>query len=324
MSQKFTHTDEKLQAENSYLLDELEMAYRQMEGILSVSDLETQIAYQELRSRNEELQRRLSEIEQAHAQLKQAQRMLVHSERMSAMGQMASAIIHEINNPLAVISGHLELLLKEENSEDHEFVFTAMHRGTQRLKDLTRNILTFSRRKHAEVIDLNLNSVCDDLLMFFLPLTREIDLRTSLDYELPEVRGDAAQIEQVITNLLVNALDATRGVDRGQIEISTGVATPSQLASEEAERGRSVFRALNSEENDSAMAFAEVRDNGPGIAVDAMAAIFEAFFTTKDENVGTGLGLAICRSIADSCRGEILLASKVGEGTSFRFFLPLS
>ena len=324
MSRKSTPNDEKLQAENTYLLDELEMAYRQMEGILSVSDLETQIAYQELRARNRELQQRLSEIEQAHVQLKQAQRMLVRSERMSAMGQMASAIIHEINNPLAVISGHLELLLKEENTEEQEFVFTAMHRGTQRLKDLTRNILNFSRKKHAEVSDLNLNSVCDDLLTFFLPLTQGIDVHTSFNFELPEVRGDATQIEQVITNLLVNALDATRNVDRGLIEIATGAAAAEEVASEEEERGWSVFRALSSDVDDVPMAFAEVRDNGPGIATESMAEIFEAFFTTKDENVGTGLGLAICRSIADSCRGEILLASKVGEGTSFRFFLPLS
>ncbi|MFA6108075.1 MAG: ATP-binding protein [Candidatus Latescibacterota bacterium] len=316
---------EALKAEKAYLLDELEMAYRNMEGILSTADYETQITYQELRKRNQELQRRLVELESAHSRLQEAQRMLVRSERMSAMGQMAAAIVHEINNPLAVIAGQVEMLFSAGGRTKEKESLGAILHASVRLKDLTQNILNFSRRKQTEPCLVDLTSLADEVLAFFLPITRHIDVQTDLAIGLPEIMGDAAQVEQVLTNFVVNALDATRNRPGAQLLIATGEGTIAAIAAAEQAAGRAVRLAIKAESQSQQRpcVFAAVEDNGPGMAPETMEEIFEAFFTTKGEEKGTGLGLAICRSIAESFQGNILVASRVDAGASFRLFLPI-
>jgi two-component system NtrC family sensor kinase len=317
---------EALKAENLGLLDELESAYRHLEEILGTKNYETEIAYQELRKRNQALQERLAELQRAHSQLQEAQRLLVRAERLSAMGQMAAAIVHEINNPLTVLSGRVQMLLMKERVEYREEL-KRIQEATLALMDMTRNILRFARQKRTEQVPftpLDLNSLIDQVLDFFQPLMKKIEVRRNLAPGLPQLLGNAAQIEQVLTNFLLNAADAMEDQQHGQLTISTGKASLVELLGQEQARRRATCLAIQKGESELPREglWISVEDNGPGIAAETMGQIFEAFFTTKGEDQGTGLGLAICRSIAESFQGNILVSSRPGEGASFWLFLP--
>lgn len=311
---------EALKAERVSLLDELETAYKQLEEVLSTKNYETEITYQELRKRNQELQQNLAELQET-------QHMLVHSERLSAMGQMAAAIVHEINNPLTVLSGRVQMLLARERLEYRDEI-VLIREATTRLTEMTRNILRFARRKHLDqvALPLDLNPLIEEILNFFLPLMKKIDLRTELTPVLPQVWGNAAQIEQVMTNLMVNAADAIEDQPERELLVSTGRGNLAGILATEQERGWETRFALPVQERDlhRDRVFAAVADNGPGIGAENIDQLFEAFFTTKGPGKGTGLGLAICRSIAENLQGNILVASKVGEGAIFRLVLHLA
>jgi two-component system NtrC family sensor kinase len=307
---------ETLRAERAGLLDELEAAYKHLEEILSTKNYETEIAYQELRKRNQELQQKLAELQEA-------QLMLVRAERMSAMGQMAAAIVHEINNPLTVLLGRVQLLLMKKRLNYRSEVLV-IREAAERLGGMTRNILRFARRQCLDqtAFSLELNPLVEEVLSFFLPLLKRIECRTELAPSLPRVRGNAAQVEQVMTNFIINAADALADQPCGRLVIATGRGSIAELMA--AEKGRETRLAVQGQEEgwNRPGVYAAVRDNGPGISPELMGQIFEAFFTTKGVDKGTGLGLAICRSIAENLQGNVLVASKAGEGAAFFLVLP--
>lgn len=311
---------EALKAERLALLDELEATYKQLEEVLSTKNYETEITYQELRKRNQELQQNLAELQET-------QHMLVHSERLSAMGQMAAAIVHELNNPLTVLSGRVQMLLARERLEYRDEI-VHIREATRKLTEMTRNILRFARRKHLDqgALPLDLNPLIEEVLNFFLPLMKKIELHTELTPALPQVWGNATQIEQVMTNLMVNAADAIEDQPERGLLVSTGMGNLAGMLAIEQERGWETRFALPVQERDLQRdsVFAAVADKGPGIGAENMDQLFEAFFTTKGPGKGTGLGLAICRSIAENLQGNILVASKVGEGAIFRLILQLA
>lgn len=311
---------EALKAERLTLLSELETTYKQLEEVLSTKNYETEITYQELRKRNQELQEKLAELQET-------QHLLVHSERLSAMGQMAAAIVHEINNPLTVLSGRVQMLLARERLESRDEI-VHIRDATKKLTEMTRNILRFARRKRLDqvALPLDLNPLIEEVLNFFLPLMKKIEFRTELTPALPQVWGNAGQIEQVMTNLMVNAADAIEDQSKKELLISTGVGNLAGMLAAEQERDWGTCFALPVQERDlqRGSAFVAVADNGPGIGAENMDQLFEAFFTTKGPGKGTGLGLAICRSIAENLQGNILVASKVGEGAIFRLVLQLA
>lgn len=316
---------EALKAENLHLLDELEMAYRQMEAVMVVGNRERRMAYDELRQRNEELQRRLAELGTSHAQLQETQRMLLRAERMSAMGQMAAAIVHEINGPLTVIAAQAEMLLITEREESRKAELQGIFDAALRLGDLAHNSLLFSRRRHIPPGLFDLNKKVRDVQRFFAPLTKEVEVEVAFDDQLPQVTASPSQVEQVLTNFMLNALDAMGELEEARLCIATGAAAPAALIAREEATGRRTCLALEAAPDflQQTAAYVQVRDSGAGIAVDEMDEIFEAFFTTKDEEKGTGLGLAISRSIAADHQGNILVASKPGAGASFSLLLPL-
>lgn len=314
-----------LEAENSHLLDELEMAYRQMEAVLLAGNRERRVTYNELGQRNKELQQMLAELGTSHNQLQEAQRMLLRAERMSAMGQMAAAIVHEINGPLTVIAAQAEMLLIEEQEETRKADLQGILDAALRLGDLARNSLLFSRRRHVPPGLFDLNKKVRDVQRFFAPLTKEVEVEVALDEQLPQVTASPSQVEQVLTNFMLNALDAMGEQREGRLCIATGAAAPAALIAREEADGRRTCLALEADADflQQTAAYAQVRDSGAGIAAGEMDEIFEAFFTTKDEEKGTGLGLAISRSIAADHRGNILVASTPGAGASFSLLLPL-
>jgi len=218
----------------------------------------------------------------------------------------------------------VEIMLMDAAGETAES-FEAIMRAVWQLRDLARNTLRFSRQQSTQVRLFDLDELVGQVREFLAPMIKMVRLETTLADGLPQVMADPSQIEQVLTNFLINALDAMGRQSDAWLRIATGVERPAERIAREEEAGRVIRMALDAEPAflQTSAVYVEVRDNGPGIGADAMDEIFEAFFTTKEEDKGTGLGLAISRTIAAAHQGNILVASAPGTGACFSLVLPL-
>jgi PAS domain S-box-containing protein len=228
-----------------------------------------------------------------------------HAQRMDAVGQLAGGVAHDFNNMLGAVLMQLELLeLEERLTPPVEHALQDMRAALERAADLTRQLLTFSRRQAMRVDTQDLNVLAADMLRI---LTRVIGERIAVHFA-PAPRpvpfeGDAGMIEQVIVNLCVNARDAMP--DGGRLDLATRLVTLDART-----------------EHPGSWAMLEVRDSGTGMPPEVQARIFEPFFTTKEVGQGTGLGLATTHGIVTQHGGWIDVESVVGDGTTFRVYLP--
>lgn len=229
--------------------------------------------------------------------------VLRRSERLAAVGMLAAGIAHEIGTPLNVISGRAELLAQMLPSESNiRKDLDVIMKQIDRITGLLQQILDFTRshRERKQVIPLS-QPVSRALELLEKQIQRKgVRLQVELPDPGPQVEGDLHQIEQVVVNLLVNALQATQ--PKGTIRVS--IKTTLQ--------------------GDEKMARIEVEDTGSGIPEVDLARIFDPFFTTRSESGGTGLGLAISRNIVEDHRGYIEVHSQVDRGTLFVVSLPAS
>jgi PAS domain S-box-containing protein len=236
---------------------------------------------------------------------------LRQAQKMEAFGQLAGGVAHDFNNILAVIMGYTQLLLEadDRNAEDKDYLKQVYTAG-ERAAHLTRQLLTFSRNKEMEVIDLNLNEVIANMSKMLGRVIREdINLQCNFATGLPTVQADEGMMEQVLMNLAVNARDAMpKG---GQLIIGTDRVVHDAASIQS-----------NPEARDGEFVRLTVQDTGCGMTPEIQARIFEPFFTTKDIGKGTGLGLATVYGIVKQHRGWIEVDSKVGGGTIFRIFFP--
>ncbi|MHB8521283.1 MAG: PAS domain-containing hybrid sensor histidine kinase/response regulator [Limisphaerales bacterium] len=236
---------------------------------------------------------------------------LWHSQRMDSIGQLAGGIAHDFNNILTVIQGHACLLGKEPDLRP-ELANSARHitEAAECASNLTRQLLTFSRRQLMQPRSLDLNNVVGNMTRMLNPILGEdIALRVGGSPNLPPIHADGGMLEQILLNLAVNARDAMpRG---GQLIINTEVRSiDAAYAQQNREAAVGEFVCLS------------VRDTGCGIAQENLPHIFEPFFSTKDVGKGTGLGLATVYGIVKQHQGWIEVASELGRGTLFRIFLP--
>jgi two-component system, cell cycle sensor histidine kinase and response regulator CckA len=234
---------------------------------------------------------------------------LRQSQKMESIGRLAAGVAHDFNNMLAVIQGHAVLLSAEEHTPMVAEGLEAIANATERAANLTRQLLTFSRRQvfQPRVIDLN-EVVTNMAKMMERMLGDDVTLDITYRSNLAPVLADQSMMEQILLNLVVNSRDAMpRG---GSINISTGMASVAETAVPVHRPAASAYVSLC------------VRDNGCGIAPEHLPRIFEPFFTTKEVGKGTGLGLATVYGIIEQHQGWVDVESEVGGGTTFRIYLP--
>ena len=241
------------------------------------------------------------------------EKRISHLEKFEAIGQLAGGIAHDFNNLLGAILGWAELGL--ENAERPELVrehFREIHQQGTRAAMLTRQLLAFARRQVLEPRNLDLNQTISDLRPLLEKLLgAEVELNFVLAPELTVVRADAAQVEQILMNLCVNARDAMP--DGGKLSIST----TETAIDEEYQRQHPYARQGH-------YVRLVVADTGTGMDAATQERIFEPFFSTKGEGHGTGLGLATVYGIVRQHGGFIHVYSEVGHGTEFSIYLPAS
>ncbi|WP_025324234.1 GAF domain-containing protein [Deferrisoma camini] len=225
---------------------------------------------------------------------------LTYSQRMEALGRLAGGVAHDFNNLLTAVSGYAEMVGRRVRGDGKgERAAREILKAVDRAAELTRQLLTFSRRQKVEPRVLRLNEALRDLTgMLERLLGEDVRLHLELGSGVGTVRADPGQLEQVVLNLVVNARDA---MPRG---------------------GDLWVRTLRGVDGGRPVAVIEVEDTGTGIDPGVVEHIFEPFFTTKGEEKGTGLGLATVYGIVSQAGGRIDVVSRPGEGSLFRVLWP--
>jgi two-component system cell cycle sensor histidine kinase/response regulator CckA len=248
----------------------------------------------------------------SEARYRQSEEQLRQSQKMEAIGHLAGGVAHDFNNLLAVIRDNTELVLMTggQLSGTVSDCLTEVVAAADRAANLTRQLLTFSRKQVMQYQPLDLNEVIGNFTkMLKRIISEDVQLQCNYAARLPAVMADVGMLEQVLVNLAVNARDAMpKG---GQLLVATETTRlDADYARTHPEAGAGEFVCLS------------VTDTGTGIDPEHLPHIFEPFFTTKDVGKGTGLGLATVYGIAQQHQGWIEVASKPGLGSTFRIFLP--
>jgi two-component system NtrC family sensor kinase len=250
----------------------------------------------------------MNQLVQSERKKARSEDIMVQSSKMAALGKMAAGIAHEINNPLAVIgekAGWIKDLLSEEdltqnpNLKEVEESVSKIEYHVERAKKVTHRLLGFARRMEPSQEQVDINKTLNNTVDFLENESRyrNIDIQIDPHPDLPEIISDSSQLQQVFLNIFNNAIDAIG--KNGEIHIKTSFLT----------RRKEIK--------------IEITDNGPGIPKEDINKIFDPFYTTKEVGKGTGLGLSIVYSIIEKLGGRIMVASELGQGTTFTIYLPV-
>jgi PAS domain S-box-containing protein len=257
---------------------------------------------------------RLTHVVAAYRDQTERRRMheaLVHAQRLDAVGRLAGGVAHDFNNLLSVINGYCEMLAAHVSANPQALREVAeIHHAGRKAAALTQQLLAFSRRQPLNARVLNLNTLVRENAEI---LRKLLGNAGQLEFQLAEglatVRTDAAQFQQVILNLVLNARDALR--DKGRIVITTA--------------NREIKPGQNRRATDTPpgrYVSLSVADNGTGMDAETQKHLFEPFFTTKPEGKGTGLGLALVYGVVQQSGGYISVRSALLVGSTFEILLP--
>lgn len=278
----------------------------------------------ELQETNTELQEEIRNRQQieinlrkAYEKLKSTQSQLVQSAKLASIGELAAGVVHELNQPLMVIRGYTQTLLRHpaDGSASDKWL-KLIEKNTGRMTSIINHLRIFSRQSESEFKPVDLNQIIEDAFLMVSEQLRLHDIQTvkNLSADVPVVKGDSNKLEQVILNLITNARDTIEErrkemgdpdpmdyeKPQGKLEIVTRVL----------EAGEGIIEVL-------------VKDTGIGIPEEMRHKIFDPFFTTKEVGKGTGLGLSISYGIIKEHNAEIEIAESGPEGTTFRIKFPV-
>ncbi len=253
---------------------------------------------------NRELSEKTSKLELAYGQLEDAQRQIIHTEKLSSLGTLVAGVAHEINNPIGIIANRIEVLRleHEEQGLDHTLKedLEVIHRQANRVAEITTALLAYARQSSEEQILLDLNAVVRTALLLWQPQAEQlVRVETILEEPLASIMGNFTQLQQVVINLVSNALDATPAAGRITVSTHSVGGPPSTVV-------------------------LEVADTGIGIPAEHLSKLFDPFFTTKPPGKGTGLGLSVCLGIVQDHHGTIRVESQPGCGSAFMVTLPVT
>lgn len=245
--------------------------------------------------------RDITERKQAEEEKRRLEQKAYLVSHLASVGEMASGIAHEINNPLTGVIGYAQLLsAREDVPEDIREDLKVINEGAQRVAGIVRRLLTFARQYEPQRTHVNINEIIKttlELRAYHLE-TSNIKVTTQLDPDLPVTVADSSQLQQVLLNLIVNAeTEMKLAHGRGKLLIKT-------------EQVHNTIRM-------------SVQDTGPGIAPENLDRVFDPFFTTRKVGEGTGLGLSICHGIIAEHNGKIYAQSQLGKGATFIVELPI-
>ena len=253
----------------------------------------------------EEARERAIELERLYTDLKSTQDQLIQSEKLASLGQLVSSIAHEINNPLTPILGYSQMLLAQPDIEDEkrDRFLQVIHQSADKVRKIVENLLSFARKDKPQREYADVNEILEGAIEFrqYQLNLENIKVVRDFDPELPKTMLDSNQIQQVFTNIILNAYHAMTSSRKheGRLEITSAL-------------------------NDAGMIEVTFKDTGPGVPADIQNKIFDPFFTTKPTGVGTGLGLSVSYGIIKEHDGSIAVESNAQEGgTVFSITLPV-
>ena len=227
-------------------------------------------------------------------------RELAQADKLASIGQLSAGIAHEINNPLGIILGYTQLLIRDESPETEKFNdLKTIEKHVRSCKTIVEDLLNFARSSKPNEDVVRLDQAIDDVLNFIRQHAGldDISVQTEYDPSIPNLMLDEKKIKQVFMNLIMNAKHAIGS--QGTLRITTAPAA-----------------------SDGDVAIT-ISDTGHGIEKKNLARIFDPFFTTKPTGEGTGLGLSVSYGIIKNHGGDVLVESEVGKGTTFTILLPL-
>jgi two-component system NtrC family sensor kinase len=235
---------------------------------------------------------------------------LRHAERLGTVGRLASGVAHEMGTPLNVVLARADLIRSAANPDEVEQQVVAIERQVRRMSQIIRGLLDFARQSPSRKVQVDVRRVASSTASMLRPLAEKAQVTVSIaDGEPLVVTADEGQLQQVLTNLVVNAVEAGRPGGHVQLAFSSVPASAAPVGP-------------GGERVDGPAAIITVVDDGTGMTPDVQRRVFEPFFTTKAVGSGTGLGLAVSQGIIREHGGFIDLTSAVGQGSRFSVVLP--
>lgn len=249
-------------------------------------------------------------VEQRTKQLKQTQAQLIQSAKMSTIGQLGAGVAHELNNPIGGILGYTQFILKKlskpdvvpKNLKTYKQYIKYIEEEAKRCKVIVENLLSFSRKSRAGPVPVDIKQLIENTLSIIRHQIelQNIKLTTNYEAKLPSISGNVNQLQQVFTNIIINAQHAMPKGGKLNIRVSTKM-----------EDGKKNLKI-------------SFKDSGCGIPKENLEKVFEPFFTTKQDWKSVGIGLSITYQIVKEHKGTITVESDIGKGTTFMITLPAS
>lgn len=246
-------------------------------------------------------------LDKAYRDLQNAQSNLIQSEKLATVGTLTAGLAHEINNPVAGLQNCIRRIQNDPNNlEQNKKYLAMMENAVDKIEKVVGNLLNFTRKQSGDFISISISEIIENSLLLVSHRLEKlrISVTNNIPADLPMIRGNKNQLEQVMLNLFINSIDSIEG------KISKNP---------DSER-----RLILSASRESDFVKIKIEDTGSGIPKNIMDKIFDPFFTTKSPGKGTGLGLSVVYNIIDAHQGRIYFESEEGKGTIVNLYLKIN